>query len=521
MSSKLAPLEEELFQRFHQKRGFFWLDSASGLYSRRDFGPFSGQLAQEKQKGRSANSPSLPLGRFSFMGWEPYDELIWREGSGNTNTKPLAQLLLKFEEERKRLYQQAQLKSCADGTQIPFQGGMLGYLSYDLSPYFLPLQFAEDGKSSKSGQLPPPLCAEASPYMPQLVFAFYDSLLAFDHLEEKIHVVGCAEEKRRTLENLLSEALKQSSYTKLLQEQNAGHWHSTGSYNYDEYHSKILQVKEMIRQGETYQVNFTQRYLLNKQEHLLHAEDFAELFLSLRRQSPMPFAAFWNSPGGYVMSSSPERFFQLQKDKEVMRIHVRPMKGTQPRAQQQSTSKDAELTAYQALKGSIKDRAELLMICDLMRNDLYRIAELASVGLNTAPDGSSFHLEAFPNVWQQSAEISAILRANTGLSELFAALFPCGSITGAPKIRAVELLYQLEDVPRQLYTGSLGYVDFSGQANFNVLIRTLYQYSPHELACHAGGGIVWDSTPQKEWQELLIKLRYLEKAIGIDLEAGA
>lgn len=253
------------------------------------------------------------------------------------------------------------------------------------------------------------------------------------------------------------------------------------------FEARIARIKAYLREGDTYQVNFTHRH-----EGTLQA-DAEAVFARLYAAQPSPLATCLQFEDLAVCSVSPELFFELADGE----IRCEPMKGTRPRGRY---SAEDELIR-QSLRSSVKDRAENLMIVDMIRNDLGRIATPGTV--NAA---DLFTIRRLPTVWQQVSEVTA--RTGAGLPGIFQALFPCASITGAPKTRTMQIIRELEDGPRGIYTGALGIVEPGGRARFSVGIRTLTMVSGR-ASYGVGGGIVWDSDPAEEWQESLIKAKVL------------
>ena len=258
------------------------------------------------------------------------------------------------------------------------------------------------------------------------------------------------------------------------------------------YAAQIDAVREAIARGDTYQVNHTMRLRAR------FAGDPLGAWADLRRGQRSGWFGYVDTGRHVVASVSPELFFTWD-GREVV---TRPMKGTRGR------SRDAERDAVLAadLAGSAKDRAENLMIVDLLRNDIARVCEPGSVRVP-----SLFDVEAYPTVWQLTSTVTGRTAAGVGLVDVFGALFPCGSITGAPKIRTMELIAELEDRPRGVYCGAVGLVFPGGAAAFNVAIRTLVVDRVDGRARYdVGGGVVWDSDGRDEYAEALAKAAVLE-----------
>jgi para-aminobenzoate synthetase / 4-amino-4-deoxychorismate lyase len=254
------------------------------------------------------------------------------------------------------------------------------------------------------------------------------------------------------------------------------------------YNAAIAQIKDHIAEGRTYQVNYTMRL---RSEFTGNAWNF---FLHLVR-SQNNHAAFIDTGRYVICSASPELFFQLDGDT----ITCRPMKGTVKRGR--TTMEDSNQSEW--LKDSAKNRAENVMIVDMVRNDLGRIAEIGSVRVPKL-----FETERYPTLWQMTSTVTA--RTNASLTEIFTALFPCASITGAPKVSTMRIIAELETTPRRVYTGSIGYIAPNRKAKFNVAIRTaLIDRETKTAEYGVGGGIVWDSTSADEYAEALLKARVL------------
>ena len=263
-------------------------------------------------------------------------------------------------------------------------------------------------------------------------------------------------------------------------------WHPTTDR--ETYNAAIAKIKDCIAEGKTYQVNYTMR---------LHT-DFSgsawNFFLHLI-QNQNNHAAYIDT-GRYVIgSASPELFFQLDGNK----MTCRPMKGTTKRGR--TRIEDNERSEW--LKNSEKNRAENVMIVDMIRNDLGKIAEVGSVSVPHL-----FETELYPTLWQMTSTVTA--KTNASLTEIFTALFPCGSITGAPKISTMKIIAELENTPRKIYAGTIGHISPQRKASFNVAIRTLLIDKESQRAEYGiGGGVVWDSSSTDEYAEALLKAQVL------------
>ncbi len=265
------------------------------------------------------------------------------------------------------------------------------------------------------------------------------------------------------------------------------------SFGRDTYDAAIARIREYIAAGETYQVNFSLR-----QRFLFNGSPFA-WYHDLCRAQLAPFCAFIDTGRFQILSASPELFFRLDGDC----LTVRPMKGTARRGRWSAEDEEAR----RRLRESEKERAENLMIVDLLRNDLGRVAATGSVAVPTL-----FDVETLPSVHQMTSTVTARLRPETALVELFRALFPCGSVTGAPKKRTMEIIADLEDSPRGVYTGCIGYVSPGPEAVFSVAIRTaVIDATAGTGELGVGSGITWDSAAAGEYEECHAKAAFARK----------
>ena len=305
--------------------------------------------------------------------------------------------------------------------------------------------------------------------IPSVRFLFYDQARRFDHIEE-------------VSDNGVDNPADSSGAECSIRTSRA------------DYIARVLTIKDHIREGDIYQANFTTRIDVNTD-----APPF-DVYRRLRRLNPAPYGAYLNFGDYQVLSTSPERMFL----KDGACIRTGPIKGTIA-AGDDSLINDQN---RRQLLESEKDRAELLMIVDLERNDLGRIARTGSVQVERL-----FKTETYSSLIHLVSDISADLRHDVRLKDILSALTPGGSITGAPKKRAVEIIADLETQPRSVYTGCIGYVD-GDVADFNIAIRTMI-HTNGQYHIHAGGGIVADSDPDAEYNEMLLKARNLLRALGV------
>ncbi len=360
-------------------------------------------------------------------------------------------------------YQQRLTPKCQPIDKIPFLGGALGYFSYDLGRRVETL----------------PEIAERDIVTADMAVGIYDWALIADHKLATLTLVENQQNRRlEWLQQFAAIAIQQHEFSL------TSPWQS--NMTKQEYGVKFNQIQEYLRSGDCYQINLTQRFDAQYQGSEWQA------YKKLAQQNGAPFSAFIRTPEVTILSVSPERFLQVTDRK----IETKPIKGTRPR------SPDAKLDAKAAneLRHSDKDRSENLMIVDLLRNDLGRIAKTGSVKVPKL-----FDIESFPAVHHLVSTITAQLDDNYEISDLFSASFPGGSITGAPKIRAMEIIEELEPQRRSIYCGSIGYISRCGTMDTSITIRTLIAYQ-QRLYASAGGGIVADSQVDSEYRETLDKL---------------
>lgn len=481
----LSPVEA--FELLPEEKDSFLLDSSLNLYN---------------------------LGRYSFLGCNPF--LIFKSKSKEIEI---------IEEGKKKEYLRGNpfnvLRALLGRYRVnalpgspPFVGGAVGYLGYDLCHLLekLPSRGLDDLD------------------IPDCYLAFYDAILIFSHEENETYITSCGFRKNagRDLKAKLFSGRKKLSASfvrtrrgRIHPTRNNGRHkcrpynlaislgqakyqpHSTGSltkadfissnFIKEDYLKAVRKAKDYIGAGDIYQVNLSQRLSAD-----LSMPPF-ELYKRLRRINPAPFASFLNFEGLAIVSASPERFLCLRG----RQVETRPMKGTRPR------SHDAREKERQRaeLLNSQKDKAELVMIVDLERNDLGRVCEYGSVRLREPRT-----LESYATVFQTTATVEGVLRKGKDRVDLLKATFPGGSITGAPKVRAMEIIDELEPTKRSLYTGSLGYLSFSGDMDLSIIIRT-FLVKEGRAYFQVGGGIVADSDPEAEYKETLDKAKALIEAV--------
>lgn len=360
----------------------------------------------------------------------------------------------------------------------PFAGGAVGFIGYEAAAHYLECLPCRHGRPEG---------------IPDIAFGIYDKVATYDHRNRRAWLSVCrpgADGLAHGLAARLSQVpASRSAWRPAL-------WRSELSRA--DYLQRIGAILDYIRAGDIYQANFTQRFLAERPR----GADVFAIFERLCHLSPAPFAAFLNcGPDLQIASASPERFLRLTAEGH---IETRPIKGTAPR----SIDAGADVAAMVALRSSIKDRAENLMIVDLMRNDLSRTARIGSV---TVP--VLFGIETFASVHHMVSVIEARLRPGLNAIDLLCAAFPGGSVTGAPKLRAMQIIDELEVAPRGPYCGSIAWIGFDGAMDSNIIIRTLIA-TQDVFYAQAGGGIVADSDPLAEHDEMSIKVKPLLCAVS-------
>lgn len=355
--------------------------------------------------------------------------------------------------------------------ELPFAGGLIGYLSYDFGRRL----------ENLPGQ------AQDDLHLPDARFGLYAWALISDHQlgtsQLVFHPSLAPAQRERLIQCFGQPAAVQSSTFRLAAPMRP-------DLAIDEYRQAIERIQAYIQAGDCYQVNFTQRFRAACQG------DPWVAYQALRRACPTPFSGFQSLPDGdAILSLSPERFVRVSQ----RQVETRPIKGTRPRSHEpcEDAANASELLA------SAKDRSENLMIVDLLRNDLGRTCRTGSVRVPEL-----FSLESYPNVHHLVSSVTGELAADKDALDLIADSFPGGSITGAPKIRAMQIIDELEPTRRGLYCGSLLYLDVRGEMDSSIAIRSLL-VKAGQVCCWGGGGIVADSVWQDEYQESITKVKVL------------
>lgn len=411
------------------------------------------------------------LGRYSVIGLYPYIVLKEENGmcyrNGVKQSKAFEEILDAELEKRKE----------KNPTELPQTGGAIGYFSYDYGRKFEQIRTRHPKKIR----------------MPEAMLAFYDVLIIEDKKDKALYLTaqGETDDAKTLLDHIEQEIFYCESQKKPKRQHQLAEF--TPNFEKEEYKQTIQRMIDYIVEGDIYITNMTQQLTVPS------SKDPYEVYRYLRTYNPAPFAGYFNYGSFQVVGASMERFLQVRDGM----IETRPIKGTRKRG-----STPAEDTVLRKeLQESSKDRSELLMIVDLERNDLNHVCEPGSVQVT-----EHFAVEAYATVFHLVTTIVGKMKENMAFSDLIRAAFPGGSITGAPKIRAMEIIDELEHDRRGLYTGSMGYISLDGNCDFNIVIRTaVYQDGVYHLG--VGGGITCESELEFEYEETLQKAKAVLEAI--------
>jgi para-aminobenzoate synthetase component 1 len=450
----------EVFDKLHGQSWALFFDSAThheGMYSSTD--------------------------RYSYILCEPFKTVCIKNKihleTAEAVTNPLAML-----------QQEMHDYHCLPVEELPpFQGGIAGYFGYDLCHYL------ED--------IPYPSIDDMA--FPDLAVGFYDSLISFDHQLKKSWVVSTGFPTKDSAKRELNAKKKIAELIQLINTAEAPYFeHSQelnpatepqSNFTRTSYLAAVEQARNFILEGDVFEVNLSQRF----KTKLPDKRTPYALYKKLRRTNPAPFSAFMNLGDTILASASPERFISLH----ARCVETRPIKGTARRGQ--TPSEDRALR--ESLQNSQKDQAENVMIVDLMRNDLSKVCEPHSVHVDAL-----CRLETYASVHHLVSVIKAELKNGYDAFDVLQATFPGGSITGAPKIRAMELIAKLEPNRRGPYCGSAGFISFHGDMDTSILIRT-YAIKNDTITYQAGGAVILDSVPELEYEETLHKAYALTQAL--------
>jgi len=412
------------------------------------------------------------LGRYFFWSFEPVEYYYFKDGFIYLNGEK------KFEKDPFEFLKEIFSRYKIDRIEkkFPFQGGFVGYLSYELGKYIekLPDTRVDDYR------------------MPEFYFALYDLIYVYDILEKKFYIAGY-DIGNPDFQNKINRFIKKlKEFKKDYGKVRIGDKFES-NFEKSEYLTAIERARDYIYKGDIYQVNLSQRFRVE------FSGDPYKFYSIFRKLSPAPFGAFLDYESFQILSNSPERYLLISSD----HIETRPIKGTRKRGK--NPQEDLEL--IEELKMSEKDKAEHLMIVDLERNDLGRVARFGTVKV------SEFEvIETYANVHHMVSTVEAKVRGDRDCIDCIKNSYPGGSITGAPKIRSMEIIDELEPTYRGVYTGSIGYIDLTGDIDLNIAIRTAILKDGF-LNFQVGGGIVYDSNPEEEYIETIVKAESFFKTV--------
>jgi len=445
--------------------------------------------AQSKNFFLDSADNNEKTGRYSFIGYDPFLTVMSKDSNILTqSSKSITRKTGNPFDELRHLLNSFHLENSFES--IPFTCGAVGYFAYDLCHYIekLPDTTIDDIE------------------FPEMCFSFYDTIIAVDHLENRCFLLSVNINQN----SQKSTAKRVDHVLKMIRDGSSTPYEEESRFNGSRIKRKIIsnfskenylraveRAKQYINAGDIYQVNLSQRF-----QTQIEASPY-EIYKRLRKINPASFSSYLKFDNKYVISSSPERFLSLQNRPGsggmVRKIQTMPIKGTRPRGKDEDTNKKMQ----EELLSSKKDDAELAMIVDLERNDLGRVCNY-----NTVKVTEKKKLKEHPTVYHLVATVEGELHSRYDAIDLLKATFPGGSITGAPKVRAMQIIDELEPNKRSVYTGAMGYLSFNGNMDLNIAIRTFLVKDDH-IFFQVGGGIVADSNPEDEYQETLHKARAL------------
>jgi para-aminobenzoate synthetase component 1 len=458
----------------------------------------------------SGGARGVDEARFLIAGFDPFETIEARgeelliERRGETTARVARGSLISLLDERLARYRVRRVAGASP--ELPFSGGAcIASFAYDLARQFERLRSR------------PPVAPESNaPPEPDAALAFYDTLVIHDYArgstylttdageEQLARARAALDEARRT--TALEEARRTVGFDDDDAAAGAGgrRLKTTATSNFTRagYAAAVRRIKRHIYAGDIYQANLTQQFTCTLSE----GDSAERVFLRLRRAHPASFAAFLRRRRDTVISASPERFLRVTPDEAggARCVEAWPIKGT--RARGATAEEDARLR--EELRRSAKDAAENVMIVDLLRNDLGRVCRYGTIEV-----GALCEVQEHPTLFHLVSKVRGRLRAGVSAGELLRATFPCGSITGAPKLRAMEIIDDCESAPRGLSMGAVGYFSFDGHIDLSVAIRTM-TVRAGQARFNVGGGVVAESDPEAEYEESLVKARALLSALG-------
>lgn len=432
-----------------------------------------------------SSKKDLAYGRYSLIGANPFLTIKYenaclyeKRGDGSFVASSTHQDVFDYLNEIIERYR------VHNPTKLPFIGGAMGYFSYDFGCRL-------ENVTMTSEQIAD---------VPDAYFVFYDNAIIIDHSTKQVFITGLGilEDSEQSIYDLICQMQDEGSREKTMEiSPEVEHTPFFQSpFSAKEYQKSIESMRNYIQEGHIYIANMTHMFTSTFRNNPQKAYE------TLRKVNPAPFSAYLPLDGFHVLCSSPERFLEVRNGQ----VQTRPIKGTIPRGK---NSKEDELNRKR-LADSEKDTSELLMIVDLERNDLSKVCQAGTVKVPEL-----FQIEAYSTVFHLVSTIVGTLKKACTAVDCLKATFPGGSITGAPKIRAMEIIDELEKNRRNLYTGSIGYFGFDGNADFNIIIRSIL-IKDQQAYIGVGGGITWESDAQLEYEETIAKATALFDSLEAD-----
>ena len=413
-----------------------------------------------------------PYSNYSFIGVNP----IWKFKSKGHKCY-LNNQMLEGKDPFKLIEELVYKNKIEYDGDLPFVGGVIGYFSYDTGRILEKL----------------PDTSKVDFEIPDSNFILYENVIIFDLKNKKTYISALAKDTKESIHNIEEKLKDYFIKEEVVFKGNSNKTIFSSNFKKEEYEKSISILKEYIRSGDVYIANMTRRICCESLE-----EPF-KIYENLRSINKAPFSAYINYEDFQIISSSPERFLSINKGHVV----TRPIKGTRPRGKDlEEDNKNCE-----ELRNSEKDKSELLMIVDLERNDLSKVCKK-----NTVKVSELFKIEEYATVFHLVSTVEGDLKEGVSSVKCMKECFPGGSITGAPKIRAMEIIEELEGLKRNLYTGAIGYFDLRGNCDFNIVIRTIIK-KEDKAYFGVGGGITWDSVEEDEWFETCDKAKALMKVL--------
>ncbi|GGD69159.1 anthranilate synthase component I [Paenibacillus nasutitermitis] len=456
-----------LFQHFYKERRAFLLESAEG---------------------------GVKWARYSFIGTDPFMIVRGKNGEMVVEQGGREQVLRDKPIELLKAHLRS-FRSPSIAELPPFTGGAIGFFGYDLLQYY--------------EKLPPHRIDDMN--MNDMQFMFCDQIIVFDHFKQQIQVIGNVHIPEAATDTVIAQAYeetlgKMESVIERIQQPLPTQLMAGGTIPSDpdlgevasnltreQYIANVEQAKEYIRSGDVFQVVLSQRFSIETDVEPLH------VYRMLRNMNPSPYMYYLKMDDEVIVGTSPEALVKVDGD----RVETRPIAGTRPRGRTEEEDQQLEVE----LLADEKERAEHMMLVDLGRNDIGRVSQFGSVHCDVLMD-----IERYSHVMHIVSNVSGKLREDKDFFDAFISCMPAGTVSGAPKLRAMEIIAELENEARGAYAGAIGYLGFGGSLNTCITIRTLI-FKNGKAYVQAGAGIVWDSIPENEYQETINKAKALLKAV--------